>query len=253
MQAGCGFHGYLRHRPSSWKLLLVFCSWTLYACVVYKVHVVIGLYRRVRIKLSVCMCVCVRERELESPWVLFVLIKQQLYGTLDTLDQTPSHYWNITPPQARGLQPVDVCTCQRCVRLHTSTGVSSDAFSYTQLGVWWSMHAAMNSSMCVYPWCCQHPDSPFTIYCLCLLSKCWCSHRSPSCREDIVICEGLMSLRHTATEHVQTQPNKTVHQLSQYRKEFKVLPFLFHAVAVSKSTTVQPEWHFIFIKYMSVF
>lgn len=37
----------------------------------------------------VCVCVCVNE--LESPWVLFVLIKQQLYGTLDTLDQTPSH------------------------------------------------------------------------------------------------------------------------------------------------------------------
>lgn len=199
------------------------------------------------------MCVCVRERELESPWVLFVLIKQQLYGTLDTLDQTPSHYWNITPPQARGLQPVDVCTCQRCVRLHTSMGVSSDAFSYTQLGVWWSMHAAMNSSMCVYPWCCQHPDSPFTICCLCLLSKCWSSYWSPSCREDIVICEGSMSLRHAATEHIQTQLNETVHQLSQCRKEFKGLPFLFHAVAVSESTAVQPEWHFIFIKYIWVF
>lgn len=181
---------------------------------------------------------CVRERELESPWVLFVLIKQQLYGTLDTLDQTPSHYWNITPPQARGLQPVDVCTCQRCVRLHTSTGVSSDAFSYTQLGVWWSMHAAMNSSMCVYPWCCQHLDSPFTICCLCLLSKCWCSYWSPSCREDIVICEGSMSLCHTATEHIQTQLNKTVHQLSQYRKEFFMLWLYVRAQLCSLSDTL---------------
>lgn len=55
--------------------------------------------------------------ELESPWVLFVLIKQQLYGTLDTLDQTPSHYWNITLPRAQGLQPLmrlhvkGVCVC----------------------------------------------------------------------------------------------------------------------------------------------
>lgn len=30
--------------------------------------------------------------EPESPLVLFVLIKQPLDGTLDTLDQTPSHY-----------------------------------------------------------------------------------------------------------------------------------------------------------------
>lgn len=41
--------------------------------------------------------------------------------------------------------------------------------------------------MCVYAACCRWLDSPFTI--VRMSSKCLRSHRSPSCREDVGICE----------------------------------------------------------------
>lgn len=91
---------------------------SVFPCVVYRARC--G-YWPVQTRVCVCVCkwvsACVCE--LESPWVLFVLIKQQLYGTLDTLDQTPSHYWNITRPWARGLHPVYASACQRCVWVGT--------------------------------------------------------------------------------------------------------------------------------------
>lgn len=127
--AGCGFIDSKWRQClmviSNWKLLVVFYSrtYSLYACVVYRACC--G-YWTVQTWVYVCVCKweCVCVCELESPWVLFVLIKQQLYGTLDTLDQTPSHYWNITLPRAKGLHPVDASACQRCVWVDTLMCVS---------------------------------------------------------------------------------------------------------------------------------
>lgn len=94
----------------------------------------------------VCVCVC----ELESPWVLFVLIKQQLHGTLDTLDQTPSHYWNITLSRRAGgaaAPHVDASKLQQWVCLCVPACIFTCVFD-------------VNSSMCVYSACYR---SPFTI------------------------------------------------------------------------------------------
>ena len=107
------------------------------------------------------------------------------------------------------------CVCMSKVCVSAYINVCECASSYDHVGVWWCTLAAVNSPMCVYPPCCQWLDSPFTIHCLCLLSKCWRSHRSPSCRDDIGISEGLMSLCHSATEHTKTLLNENVHLLSR--------------------------------------
>lgn len=110
---------------------------------------------------SVRVCLC----EPESPRVLFALIKQQRYGTLDTLNQTPSHYWNIRllqsreppqPPRARTTAPA----CQRYARLGASRTVcarpcrcrneSRDACLPTALSAAWQpLHNTLSRVSCL--------------------------------------------------------------------------------------------------------
>lgn len=120
--------------------------------------------------MPVCLC------ELESPPVLFALIKQQRYGTLDTLNQSPPHYWNITLLQSQETQCLD----------HDHIMSKRCTFRFVPF---------LRAPLQVQQW---HVTCMFTYSVVCGLTvptqytvktelpKCHRSHRSMSCRRDVL-------------------------------------------------------------------
>lgn len=137
---------------------------------------------------SVPVCLC----ELESPPVLFALIKQQRYGTLDTLNQSPSHYWNIRLLQSQEPQclnhvyrmsKLDAFRCVPYLRVTLAGAtISSDAYLPTALSAaWQSLHNTLSE-----------------------LPRCQRSHRSLSCRRDVWTCQRQLSWQRGRTQTVVT-------------------------------------------------